>query len=224
MSGSLRRAHVLQAAIVAAICASSLATPGLAQAVGVDGGASNGPATLVSARQAHLTLAPAGSQLYPDTGNGGYVSKHTSVHMVYNSATNRFLPGNHVVLTDVATQCLTSFGLDFERTSANKSDGPRLTVTRVTVNGVARVLRRSCSPPTQVTRRARPTRTRLRTRHRRRTRWVARSTTRCRPHARRSCCRPVRTLTRSTGHSAPLTSLSSPPASRSTAARGSQCR
>ena len=53
--------------------------------------------------------------MYPDTGNGGYTSVHTAVHLVYDAAANRFLPGNHVVLTDRATQCLTSFSLDFER-------------------------------------------------------------------------------------------------------------
>ena len=141
MSGPLRRVRILPAVIVAAICAGSLAAPGLAQAAQVDSGdagaarGDNAGAARGFCAPGALTLAPAGSHLYPDTGNGGYVSKHTSVHMVYNSVTNRFLPGNHVVLTDIATQCLTSFGLDFERTSANKSDGPRLTVTSVTVNG-----------------------------------------------------------------------------------------
>ncbi len=134
MSGALRHARILQAAIVAAICAGPLAAPGLAHAALVDSGDS-GVAARGSCAPGALTLAPAGSHLYPDTGNGGYVSKHTSVHMVYNSATNRFLPGNHVVLTDIATRCLTSFGLDLERTSGNKPDGPRLTVTAVTVNG-----------------------------------------------------------------------------------------
>ena len=65
-----------------------------------------------------------GSRMYPDTGNGGYTSVHTDVDLVYNAATNRFLPGNHVVLTDLATQCLASFSLDFERTSANSSRAP----------------------------------------------------------------------------------------------------
>jgi hypothetical protein len=57
------------------------------------------------------------------------------VHLVYNATTNKFLPGNHVVLTDRATQCLTSFSLDFERKSANTADGPDMTVNSVTVNG-----------------------------------------------------------------------------------------
>src|ERR1035438_899398 len=58
------------------------------------------------------TLAPPGSRLYPETGNGGYTSLHTDVHLVYDATSNRFLPGNHVTLTDRATQCLSSFSLD----------------------------------------------------------------------------------------------------------------
>jgi hypothetical protein len=81
------------------------------------------------------TLSPAGARLYPDTGNGGYASLHTDVHLVYDAAANRFLPGNHVVLTDRATQCLTSFSLDFERASANTAAGPDMSVGSVTVDG-----------------------------------------------------------------------------------------
>src|SRR5215469_15307252 len=81
------------------------------------------------------TLAPPGSHLYPDTGNGGYTSLHTLVHLVYDATTNMFLPGNRVVLTDRATQCLTSFSLDFERRSKNTSAGPDMTVRSVAVNG-----------------------------------------------------------------------------------------
>ena len=80
-------------------------------------------------------LAPPGSRLYPDTGNGGYTSLHTLVRLVYDATTNRFLPGNRVVLTDRATQCLTSFSLDFERHSVNTGAGPDMTVGSVTVNG-----------------------------------------------------------------------------------------
>jgi hypothetical protein len=83
------------------------------------------------------TAAPVGSRLYPDTGNGGYRSLHTTVDLVYDATTNRFLPGNHVVLTDQATQCLTSFSLDFERKSANHRGGPALHVGSVTVDGTA---------------------------------------------------------------------------------------
>jgi len=73
--------------------------------------------------------------MYPDTGNGGYTSVHTDVNMVYDATMNMFLPGNNVVLTDQATQCLTSFSLDFETQSANATDGPNMTVQSVTVNG-----------------------------------------------------------------------------------------
>ena len=81
------------------------------------------------------TLAPVGSRMYPETGNGGYTSKHTDVHMVYDANANTFLTGNNVALTDQATQCLTDFSLDFERQSANKQDGPDMSVQSVTVNG-----------------------------------------------------------------------------------------
>jgi hypothetical protein len=81
------------------------------------------------------TLAPPGSHLYPDTGNGGYTSLHTLVHLVYNATANQFLPGNGVTFTDRATQCLTSLSLDFERKSNNTKAGPDMTVQSVTVNG-----------------------------------------------------------------------------------------
>jgi aminopeptidase N len=73
--------------------------------------------------------------LYPETGNGGYQSVHTNVNMVYDAGSDKFLPGNNVALTDRATQCLTSFSLDFERTSANAATGPDMSVNSVTVNG-----------------------------------------------------------------------------------------
>jgi Peptidase family M1 domain len=82
------------------------------------------------------TLSSPGAHVYPDTGNGGYVSVHTGVHLVYDAARNRFLPGNHVDLTDRATQCLTDFSLDFERRStANTSAGPDMRVISVAVDG-----------------------------------------------------------------------------------------
>jgi hypothetical protein len=43
---------------------------------------------------AHTLSAP-GSHVYPETGNGGYRSLHTDVHLVYDAASNRFLAGNH---------------------------------------------------------------------------------------------------------------------------------
>ncbi|HET6209498.1 MAG TPA: M1 family aminopeptidase [Jatrophihabitans sp.] len=81
------------------------------------------------------TLSHYGDQVYPETGNGGYRSLHTDVHLVYDAPSNRFLPGNHVVLTDRATQCLTNFSLDFERSSPDPVAGPDLQVQSVTVNG-----------------------------------------------------------------------------------------
>ena len=82
------------------------------------------------------SLSPFGAHVYPETGNGGYTSLHTNVFLNYDTASNQFLPGTHVVLTDQATQCLTGFSLDFERTSENRKDGPDLTVGSVLVNGV----------------------------------------------------------------------------------------
>jgi hypothetical protein len=81
------------------------------------------------------TLAPPGSRLYPETGNGGYTSLHTGVYLVYDATADQFLPGNHVTLTDRATQCLASFSLDFERRSVNSTAGPDMTVNSVRVNG-----------------------------------------------------------------------------------------
>ncbi len=82
------------------------------------------------------TLSRHGDHVYPDTGNGGYASLHTDVRLVYNAIANRFLPGNHVTLTDRATQCLSQFSLDFERRSlANVSAGPDMKVGSVLVDG-----------------------------------------------------------------------------------------
>ncbi len=80
------------------------------------------------------TLAAYGERVYPETGDGGYTSVHTEVDLRYSAATNRFLPGNHVALTDRATQCLSSLTLDLEP-SALGSDHPELSVGSVTVDG-----------------------------------------------------------------------------------------
>jgi len=105
---------------------SSAALAGTGEQPAAAGGCSSGAHTL-----SHL-----GDHVYPDTGNGGYVSVHTDVHLVYDATRNRFLPGNHVDLTDRATQCLTDFSLDFERRStANTAAGPDLRIISVTVNG-----------------------------------------------------------------------------------------
>jgi hypothetical protein len=81
------------------------------------------------------SLSPFGAHVYPETGNGGYTSLHSDVFLNYDTASNLFLPGTHVVLSDQATQCLTDFSFDFERTSPNTKDGPDLTVQSVLVNG-----------------------------------------------------------------------------------------
>ena len=77
------------------------------------------------------SLSPFGSHVYPETGNGGYTSVHTDVFLNYDADQNLFLPGTHVVLTDRATQCLTDFSLDFERTSPNTAAGPDMSVGAV---------------------------------------------------------------------------------------------
>ena len=81
------------------------------------------------------SLSPFGAHVYPETGNGGYTSMHSDVYVNYDTEANLFLPGTRVVLTDVATQCLSDLSLDFERTSANTTDGPDLSVGSVLVNG-----------------------------------------------------------------------------------------
>jgi hypothetical protein len=81
------------------------------------------------------SLSSLGAHVYPETGNGGYTSVHSDVYLSYDTEANLLLPGTHVALTDVATQCLTDFSLDFERTSANTTDGPSLSVDSVLVNG-----------------------------------------------------------------------------------------
>jgi hypothetical protein len=81
------------------------------------------------------TLSHFGDHVYPDTGNGGYTSLHTDIHMIYDAPSNQFLPGNHVVLTLRATQCLTDFSLDFERRGVDANGGPDMTVDSVLVNG-----------------------------------------------------------------------------------------
>jgi hypothetical protein len=83
------------------------------------------------------TLSSFGDRVYPDQGNGGYTSVHTDLHIVYDTATNLFLPGNHADLTIRATQCLTDFSFDFERTAVSGSaSGPNMTVDSVLVNGI----------------------------------------------------------------------------------------
>ena len=191
----MRWLRIVVLAMCAGVAASWLGPAASVVASSAGGGCSPG---------AH-TLAPAGSRLYPDTGNGGYTSLHTLIQMVYDADANRFLPGNRVVLTDRATKCLTSFSLDFERHSANTSGGPDMSVVSVRVNGhPARFHfvqptypgdpngQNDPDPPP--------------TRRRRRTPSAARATTRCRRRARPSCPRRTPPSTRRTARSARPTS------------------
>ena len=107
-----------------------------AAVLGLAGSAGTSAAAAEHCSPGAHTLAPPGSHLYPETGNGGYTSVHTLVHLVYDPAANRLLPGNSVALTDRADKCLQSFSLDFERHSPNTSGGPDMTVTSVRVDGV----------------------------------------------------------------------------------------
>ena len=85
------------------------------------------------------SLQPVGSRVYPEMGNTGYESLHSDVHLVYDAPSNLFLDGTHVDLKQRATQCLTSFSLDFERTNnvtSTTTPGPNLSVQEITINGV----------------------------------------------------------------------------------------
>ncbi len=83
------------------------------------------------------TLSSAGDRVYPEMGNGGYTSVHSTVNLIYNAVEDKFLPGTNVVLGDKATQCLSNFSLDFERKGPESSEGPGpdMEVEAVTVNG-----------------------------------------------------------------------------------------
>ena len=100
-------------------------------------GARTGPTALADCSSGAHTLSKLGDIVYPEMGNGGYTSLHTDVHIDYDAPTNLFLPGTHVDLIDRATQCLTDFSLDFERTNNSTAGGtgPNMTVDSVTVNG-----------------------------------------------------------------------------------------
>ncbi len=119
---SVWRKQVVGIAVAATVCGVVTASP--AHAAQSAAACSAGSRTLSSYRD----------HVYPETGNGGYVSLHTDVHLVYDAVANRFLPGNHVVLHDRATKCLTAFSLDFERSSPF-AGGPDMHVTGVRVNG-----------------------------------------------------------------------------------------
>jgi hypothetical protein len=74
------------------------------------------------------TLSHFGDRLYPDTGNGGYTSVHTGVHLVYDATTDMFLPGNHMDLTDLTffKEGLATFGeyLFAARNAETAAGGP----------------------------------------------------------------------------------------------------
>src|ERR1700754_774454 len=52
------------------------------------------------------TLSNPGDRVWPELGNGGYQSLHTDVFTLYDAVANLLLPGNHVELTQKATQRL----------------------------------------------------------------------------------------------------------------------
>jgi Peptidase family M1 domain len=107
-----------------------------ALAVTPSAAAGPGPSAPPNCSSGAHTLSHFGDHVYPETGNGGYRSVHTDVHMIYDAKANQFLPGNHVDLRVRATQCLTDFSLDFERTSVDKANGPKMEVGSVLIDGV----------------------------------------------------------------------------------------
>ncbi len=99
--------------------------------------ASRAPACGPGAR----TLSEPGNRVWPELGNGGYKSIHTDIFTVYDANTNLFLPGNHVELTQTATQCLTEFSLDFDAHSQTSAQNPPppgsdMTIQSITIDGV----------------------------------------------------------------------------------------
>jgi hypothetical protein len=83
------------------------------------------------------TLSHFGDHVYPEMGNGGYASIHTDVNLVYDAIDNNFLAGTNVVLTDLATECLSDFSLDFAPQTPENEEGPgaNMQVQKVFVNG-----------------------------------------------------------------------------------------
>ncbi|HEX5609481.1 MAG TPA: M1 family aminopeptidase [Solirubrobacterales bacterium] len=85
------------------------------------------------------SLSEPGEHLYPDQGNGGYTSLHTSVNLVFDGDQTVFLPGTNVVLTDRAEECLSELSLDFARETAGDpgaaQPGADMEVEKVFVNG-----------------------------------------------------------------------------------------
>jgi hypothetical protein len=127
--GQLRARRVATAIAVAALVA-------LPSAVGTTGSSTALGAALAECSSGPRTLSAPGSRVYPDQGNGGYTSIHTDLHIAYDTTANLFLPGTHADLTIRATQCLSDFSFDFERTALSGSAaGPNMTVSAVSING-----------------------------------------------------------------------------------------
>jgi hypothetical protein len=80
------------------------------------------------------TLGKPGDHVYPEMGNGGYVSTHTDLHLIYDTSQVLFLPGTHADLTQVSTQCLKDLSFDFE-VNGTTAISPHMAVSSVTVNG-----------------------------------------------------------------------------------------
>ena len=98
------------------------------------------------------TLSHYGDHVYPETGNGGYRSVHTDVHMVYDAPSNQFLPGNHVDLTDDATQCLTELQPGLRAHLGRRRGRPGPDRAQRDGQRPAGELRFPCSRPTPATR------------------------------------------------------------------------
>jgi hypothetical protein len=131
-----RRGGTIAVLLAVTLPGLGLTAPALASVTGAASAARPAGPAAAGCSAGARTLSHFGDHVYPDTGNGGYTSVHTNVHLIYDAARNRFLPGTQVTLTDRATQCLTSFSLDFERRSlANVAAGPNMKVGSVTVNG-----------------------------------------------------------------------------------------
>src|SRR5437764_14731763 len=100
--------------MIMATCA-GLALPLLGLAVPASAAVSASTAGGGSCSAGARTLSPPGSHVYSETGNGGYTSQHTLVHLVYNAKANKFLTGNRVEPTHRATQGPTNLNPRLER-------------------------------------------------------------------------------------------------------------
>jgi hypothetical protein len=125
------------AGLIALVASVTIAACGGSSSAGSGGTSTTEAGLTADARCAAgaRTLSAPGDVLYPEVGNGGYTSVHTATHTVYDAATNRFLPGNHVDLTDRAAQCLSSLSLDFQRFEPGHPKGtPDMQVQSVSID------------------------------------------------------------------------------------------